>query len=104
MSIIRSIEPISIRMASGDDDAALRRLAGRDSAAVPAGPLLVAEVGGELRAAIALERGAVIADPFRHTGELVALLRTRARSRLGAGRRCRGSSPGRTRRCDRAAA
>lgn len=77
MSIIRSIEPISIRMASGDDDAALRRLAGRDSAAVPAGPLLVAEVGGELRAAIALEHGAVIADPFRHTGELVDLLRAR---------------------------
>ena len=77
MSIIRSIEPISIRMASGDDDAALRRLAGRDSVAVPAGPLLVAEVGGELRAAIALERGAVIADPFRHTSELVDLLRAR---------------------------
>lgn len=77
MSNIRSIEPVSIRMASDEDAAAVRRLAERDSAAVPAGPVLVAEVAGELRAAIALDRGTVIADPFRHTWELVALLRAR---------------------------
>jgi hypothetical protein len=46
---------------------------------VPAGRLLVAEVEGELLAAVAIESGAAIADPFRRTADLDALLQTRAR-------------------------
>ncbi|HSO97369.1 MAG TPA: hypothetical protein VLP43_00320 [Solirubrobacteraceae bacterium] len=71
--------PITIRAAYGDDSVALRRLAILDSAVqAPAGPLLVAEVEGELHAALSLQTGAVIADPFRPTASLVALLREHA--------------------------
>jgi hypothetical protein len=41
--------------------------------------MLVAEVGGELRAALPLDGGPAIADPFRRTVELVAILTERAR-------------------------
>jgi hypothetical protein len=48
----------------------------------PRGVVLVAEVGGELWAAISLDDHHVVADPFRPTGELVALLAERARPPL----------------------
>ena len=41
--------------------------------------MLVAEVGGELWAALWLDDHHAVADPFRPTGELVALLVERAR-------------------------
>ena len=70
---------ITIRFAYPDDAEALARLAALDSNTVPAGPLLVAEVDGELWAAVSVaSKASVIADPFRHTAELVALLRERA--------------------------
>ncbi|MQA74764.1 MAG: hypothetical protein GEU88_10570 [Solirubrobacterales bacterium] len=70
--------PLTIREAAVEDRDAVLRLAQRDSATVPAGRLLVGEVDGELRAAVALAGGEAIADPFRPTAELVALLRARA--------------------------
>jgi hypothetical protein len=71
----------TIRFAYPDDEAALRRLAALDSKPLPAGRLLVAEVGGELWAAVTISgHPEVIADPFRHTAALVALLRERAES------------------------
>jgi hypothetical protein len=73
-------EAVTIRMAVPGDAAALRRLAELDSA--PASkpvPMLLAEVDGELRAALPLEGGRAIADPFRRTAELVAILTERAR-------------------------
>jgi hypothetical protein len=82
----------TIRFAYPDDDAALRQLAALDSQPLPVGPLLVAEIGGELWAAVNLtDAPEVIADPFHHTAELVSLLlerteqltrRRRARARL----------------------
>jgi hypothetical protein len=70
---------ITIRFAYPDDAGALRRLAGLDSKPLPSGPLLVAEVSGELWAAVSVTgESPAIADPFRHTAELVALLRERA--------------------------
>ena len=70
---------ITIRFAYPDDVAALRRLAALDSQPLPSGPLLVAEVAGELWAAVsAAAEAGTIADPFKHTAELVALLRERA--------------------------
>lgn len=70
----------TIRFAYPDDDAALRHLAALDSQTVPPGALLVAEVADELWAAICLTgEPTAIADPFRHTAELVALLRDRAK-------------------------
>jgi hypothetical protein len=83
--------PITIRPAYGDDSLALRRLAILDSAAdAPAGPLLVAEVEGELYAALSLRTGAVIANPFEPTAALVELLRTHAASEAPARPRRRG--------------
>ena len=73
-----SSEPITIRAAHGGDGAAVARLAALDSAEIPGGKLLLAEAGGELRAALSLHDGAVVADPFRRTADLVRLLRLRA--------------------------
>ena len=39
----------------------------------------MAEVAGELRAALPLDGGAAVADPFRHTLDLVSLLKVRRR-------------------------
>jgi hypothetical protein len=70
---------ITIRFAHPEDATALRRLAALDSQPVPSGPVLVAEVAGELWAAVtATGAQRAIADPFRHTAELVALLHERA--------------------------
>jgi hypothetical protein len=73
-------ETLTIRMAVSADAEALGRLAQLDSAPPPAPvPMLVAEVGGELRAALPVDGGRAIADPFRWTAELVAILVERAR-------------------------
>jgi hypothetical protein len=69
---------IAIRTASPDDFIALWSLAALDSALVPSDPLLVAEADGRVVAAMSLQSGETIADPFRRTAEAVALLRLRA--------------------------
>jgi len=71
-------DSITIRQARGEDADAVARLAERDSADVPPGGLLVAAVGGELRAAISIDGGETIADPFHPTAELVRLLTARS--------------------------
>jgi hypothetical protein len=68
---------VIIRAAQRSDDAALERLAALDSARLPTGDLLVAEADGWLVAAHAPGTGATIADPFRHTAEVVELLHLR---------------------------
>jgi hypothetical protein len=68
---------VLIRAARGSDGDALHRLAALDSARVPAGELLVAETDGALVAAYDPASGASIADPFRHTAEVVELLELR---------------------------
>jgi hypothetical protein len=71
--------PITIRRGYADDDLALIRLAALDSAVrPPPRPLLLAEVGGEVRAALSLSDGSAIADPFFPTLHLVSLLRVHA--------------------------
>jgi hypothetical protein len=69
---------VLIRAARGSDGSALQRLAALDSARVPAGDLLVAETDGALVAAYDPATGAAIADPFRHTAEVVELLALRS--------------------------
>jgi hypothetical protein len=71
---------IAIRAATPADRPALERLAGRDSAALPRGPLLVAFEHGELRAALSLASGGSIADPFHPTAHLTEALRAYAGS------------------------
>lgn len=70
--------PLEIRPALPDDVPALRAVAARDSAPLPAGPLLLAEVAGIPIAAIAIETGDVVADPFWPTSAAVAALRDSA--------------------------
>ena len=70
---------LTLRYAVPGDAAALDRLAQLDSRRAPRGVVLVAEVAGELWAAISVDDQHAIADPFRPTGELVALLVQRAR-------------------------
>ena len=80
-----AISRITIRESSPTDYVALVRVAGRDSKELPAGPMLVAEVRGEIHAAISIATGTVIADPFRRTADNISLLRSR-REQLGSGR------------------
>jgi hypothetical protein len=70
---------LTLRIICRDSDyTELRTLAERDSAEIPAGRLLAVEVDGRLLAAISLETGTVVADPFEPTSDLVELLRRRA--------------------------
>ena len=76
----RNPDTLTIRMAVPADAPALRQLAQLDSAPPPEpAPMLVAEVGGELHAALSLDGGPGIANPFRRTAELVAMLAARVR-------------------------
>jgi hypothetical protein len=85
--------PILIREATDRDHAELVRLAERDSAGQPPAPVLVAFVRGEARAAISLSTGAVIADPFLRTAELVRLVQLRAAQLAELERPSRGGGP-----------
>lgn len=71
-------EVISIRRAGEADRVALLRLAGLDSARPLVGDVLIARVGDEPRAALEVETGATVADPFRHSTHVVGLLKLRA--------------------------
>lgn len=69
----------TIRLAYPDDEPSLQRLAALDSQPLPEGRLLVAEVGGELWAAVGIGGGRhVVADPFHRTATLVSLLQHQA--------------------------
>lgn len=69
---------ITVRALREDDRPTVERLAGRDSAPMPAGDALGAEIDGELVATLSLTDGSVIADPFRPTTSAIELLRLRA--------------------------
>ena len=69
---------LTIRRATASDEFAVRRLAALDSAFPPTGDVLIAEMGDELWAALSLDTGQAVADPFRRSGDLVELLRFRA--------------------------
>ena len=69
------VAQVTIREAKAGDGDAVRRLAELDSGRPPAAPTLVAEVGGELRAAVSMIDGKVIADPFHHTQEVVSMMK-----------------------------
>jgi hypothetical protein len=77
-SIAVDAPALTLRYAVPADVDALDRLAQLDSRRAPRGVVLVAEVGGELWAAISVDDSHAVADPFRATGELVALLVERA--------------------------
>lgn len=70
---------VTLRFASPADQRPLVRLAELDSSTPPMLPVLLAEVDGQLRAALALTDGTLVADPFHPTADLIDLLRARAR-------------------------
>jgi hypothetical protein len=71
-------DTVIIRVADTSDAPALARLAALDTAARLHGQILLAESGGVVLAALSLDDGRTVADPFLPTAPHVALLRTRA--------------------------
>lgn len=73
---------VRIRLAVPADEHAVRRLAALDSQSLSAGQalgeILLAEVGEELWAAVWLDGGPAIGDPFRPTRHVIKLLSERA--------------------------
>lgn len=59
-------------------DADVERLAMLDSARAPQGPTLVAAIDGIPCAAVPVDGGRAVADPFQRTAEIVALLELRS--------------------------
>jgi hypothetical protein len=72
------VSRVILREAAAADSRKLRALAELDSSRPLQGSVLVAEVDGRLRAALPLDGGCAIADPFYRGQELVELLRLRA--------------------------
>jgi hypothetical protein len=68
----------AIRRATDADGEAVRRVAALDSQRPVTGQVLVGEIDGAIAAAISIDDGRVVADPFVPTASLVALLRQRA--------------------------
>lgn len=76
---------VTVRVADEGDAPTLARLAALDSAPLPAGPTLVAEIDGEAAAALPIAGGAAVADPFRRTAAVIELLELRAAQLRGQG-------------------
>ena len=73
-------ETIMIRASEATDAGELVRLAALDSGRPIAGDALVAEVDGSVRAALPLDGGRAIADPFTESQHVVELLEAHARA------------------------
>jgi hypothetical protein len=67
-------ESISLKLSTDADRQRIAQLAELDGKHAPHGDVLLAEADGRLVAAIGMD-GAVIADPFERTAEIVRLLR-----------------------------
>jgi hypothetical protein len=70
-------DAVLVRRATASDATRIRILARLDDCRLPEGPFLVADMAGETVAAMSLSTGAVVADPFRRTGDACDLLRLR---------------------------
>jgi hypothetical protein len=78
---------LTVRTATEADGADLLRLARLDSSRPPSGQVIVAEDRGVMVAAMSVDNGATIADPFRATAAIVAMLHLRAEQLLEPRRR-----------------
>lgn len=79
----------AVRFAHPDEAGALRRLAELDDAANLAGEILVATIDADVVAALSLDDGRVVANPFVLTSDAVELLRRSATELTGRRRRWR---------------
>jgi hypothetical protein len=71
-------EEVRIRFAYPDDLLTVRRLAALDSQPSLDGDVLIADVDGVAVAALSVQDGRVVADPFAYTEAVIDLLRLRA--------------------------
>jgi hypothetical protein len=86
-------EPITIRHSTDGDRMRVLELAQLDGRPAPTGEMLLAEIAGRLWAAVGIEDGAAVADPFEPAGEVEWLLQMRAEQERAA--RAPGSLVGR---------
>jgi hypothetical protein len=77
-TVTRTPSNVVIRTSTAADGPALAALSALDSAPMPSGPALVAEVSGAPRAVLPLDGACAFGDPFHRIDELVALLELRA--------------------------
>jgi hypothetical protein len=70
---------IVIRLATAGDRRSLERLAELDCSASPSGPALIGVLRERPVAAVSLSDGKEVADPFVATGDILQLMRLRAR-------------------------
>jgi hypothetical protein len=80
---------LTIRYAGLADARAILDLADLDSARVPSGDVLVAEVGDEIWAAMSVHDFHAVANPFKPSSDLITVLQERGRQ-LRKARRRRG--------------
>jgi hypothetical protein len=78
-----------VRRARPSDDHALAELAALDSARSLTGARIVGEVDGRIVAAVSLQDGRVVADPFVATADVVEMLRIHTAGGRGAAARPR---------------
>jgi hypothetical protein len=71
-------DSVAVRLARPEDEAAIRRIAALDGKKAPEGRVLVAEADSEVIAALPIGGGVAVADPFRWTSDVVALMEMRA--------------------------
>ena len=71
-------DSVAVRLARPEDEAAIQKLAALDGKKAPAGRVLVAEADSEVIAALAIDGAHAVADPFRWTSDVVALMEMRA--------------------------
>jgi hypothetical protein len=82
-----SSDTVVLKMAGAEDGQSVRTLAELDEAAAPTGEVLLAFIDGEAVAALSLDDGQVVSNPFVATSGAIALLRLRARHLAGPARR-----------------
>ena len=71
-------DSVAVRLARPEDESAIHRIASLDGKKAPEGRVLVAEADREIIAALAVNGGHAVADPFRWTSDVLALMEMRA--------------------------
>jgi hypothetical protein len=71
-----------VRQATPSDEAALERIAALDGQRPLSGPVLLGELDGKPAAAVSIDDGRVVADPFQLTSQLVLVITMRRRALL----------------------
>jgi hypothetical protein len=77
-------EPITIRHSTSRDRVAVAELAELDGRPAPVGETLLGEVDGKLWAAVGIDDGSAVADPFLPAADVVWLLQMRAEQERAA--------------------